>query len=140
MQFETGTVKPVPNLVNDISFLIFNKCQEGFLVFSPVWIPRRDLHCISRHHTPTHNRHRSGEGGRALLVTKLRFCTIIHRGDRANVPGPRQSTRPVLQTLASAEVHRRAYVSALAHPSTRHSPRMPHCDKLGCVRRCAAHL
>jgi len=36
-------MKPVPNLVNDISFLIFNECQEVFLVFSPVWIPCRDL-------------------------------------------------------------------------------------------------
>lgn len=65
-------VKPAPNLVDDISFLIFNECQEEFLVFSPVWIPCRDLHCVSRHHTPTHNRHRSGEGGRALTVRKLR--------------------------------------------------------------------
>ena len=90
MQFETGTVKPVPNLVNDISFLIFNKCQEGFLVFSPVWIPCRDLYCIFCHHRPTHNRHRSGEGGRALFVRKLRHSA-------------RSSTEGIVQTYQAPD-------------------------------------
>ena len=48
-----STVVAAAHLVNDVSLLVFNQGEESFLVFSPVWIPRRDLHCIPpQHGTP----------------------------------------------------------------------------------------
>ena len=145
-----STVVAAAHLVNDVSLLVFNQGEESFLVFSPVWIPRRDLHCISpqpgtppkkpaRTRSPSSTKRRHAENVRQKASNQ---ATGTSSQGQRGAPGPRASTRPVLQTLASAETQshtrQKCGISLEVVAPAAHTPVLSRRRQPG--RRCAAHL